>query len=174
LLFGATFESTDNFHINLLPMVFVAHLLHVASNGRVSVDADASAVIVWDVNKKHFRVDLGKLEQLGCTKAELSEFLRRALEALLLVPAPLTVSAPLTVPEPSRDDVLAPEHHLQCPLFDEDELPWSTLDAADSQDIQLPDFEGDDSSWSCMDADLGLPDFGVHESFYSELQWPSS
>ena len=135
--------------------MFVAHLLHVASNGCVSVDADTSALFVRDVGEKNFRVDDNVLLQLGCTKAELSETLRCTLEAPLLVPAPLTVSAPLTVPEPSRDDMLAPEHRPQCPLLDQDDFPWSTPYAADSrQDVQLPDFEGDDSSWSMVDDDF--------------------
>ena len=127
LIFGDTFAETAYFYKNPNAKAFIARLLHVASGGRVSVDADTSRIFVRAPGGNAYRVDENELVRLGCPKAALFETLRRTLgaDSKLRHPdaAPLIISAP---GEAADDQV--PPMVMPPSFFDEDAMRLQDLD----------------------------------------------
>ena len=131
VIFGDTFAETAYFYKKPNVNVFIARLLHVASGGRVSVDADTSKLFARSRGKKGgksnksttYRVVEAELRRLGCTKAALYETLRRTPGADPKHRHP--DAAPLIVPAPGEDEAAVDNvGHAISPVvkFDDDDL----------------------------------------------------
>ena len=124
VIFGDTFAEGAYWYCNPDVDRFIASLLHIASGGRVSVNADVTGLFVKQSNDT-YRVCQVTLRRLGCTIQELSELLRRTPGACAQHRS--SNAAPLLVPEPSIDMIdqqsgrALPAAHLQCPPAKEEE-----------------------------------------------------
>jgi hypothetical protein len=117
-VFGDTFAETAYFYKNPDPKAFIACLLHVASDGRVRVDADISALFVQMRKGKAYHVDLDVLLGLGCTRRALFETLRRTPGGPKDRHRPEN-AAPLIIPSPNElmnVSTLAPQQSPSQPL----------------------------------------------------------
>jgi hypothetical protein len=166
LIFGDTFAATAYFYKKPNANVFIACLLHVASGGRVSVDADTSRLFVRNGNTTAYRVDESELLRLGCTKATLFETLRRTPgadperrhpnAAPLIVRAPGEVAGDHVLLSPTIfDDAVCPDEFD----FDDDLSSAMTTTYGDGgDDCELPNTELDHTAASSFEERSELDD----------------
>jgi len=106
LIFSVTFAPNAFFYVNPDVDQFLAVLLHVASHGRVRVDADLRRLFLRAANGT-YHVDEVELLNIGCTKLQLCETLSRTPGADLALrhanAAPLVLLSPLELLNYSTD-----------------------------------------------------------------------
>jgi hypothetical protein len=74
-LYGTTFDEGAHFYKAPNTNVFMAHMLHVASNGKIDKTADVSKLFTFDkVKNRYYMID-GFIEKFGFQKTDLCHVL---------------------------------------------------------------------------------------------------